>query len=50
MDYNGTQSINLGAYGVPETFLINKKRKILLKIIGPINNDHIKKIKEITNG
>ena len=50
VDYNGTQSINLGAYGVPETFLINKKRKILLKIIGPINNDHIKKIKEITNG
>ena len=29
---------------------INKNRKILLKIIGPINNDHIRKIKEITNG
>ena len=49
VDYNGTESINLGAYGVPETFLINKKRKILLKIIGPINKDHIKKIKEIIN-
>tara|TARA_B100000989_G_C19476110_1_gene442972 strand:+ start:173 stop:718 length:546 start_codon:yes stop_codon:yes gene_type:complete len=49
VDYNGTESINLGAYGVPETFLINKNRKILLKIIGPINKDHIKKIKEIIN-
>jgi len=50
VDYDGTVSIKLGAYGVPETFLINKNRKILLKIIGPINNDHIKQIREITNG
>jgi len=50
VDYNGTESINLGAYGVPETFLINKNRKILLKIIGPINNNHIKQITKIING
>tara|TARA_A100000164_G_C21859205_1_gene749148 strand:+ start:674 stop:1219 length:546 start_codon:yes stop_codon:yes gene_type:complete len=50
VDSNGVESINLGAYGVPETFLINTDRKILLKILGPINNDHIKQIKEITNG
>tara|TARA_B100000941_G_scaffold288750_1_gene266262 strand:+ start:1042 stop:1593 length:552 start_codon:yes stop_codon:yes gene_type:complete len=49
VDYNGTQSINLGAYGVPETFLINKNRKILLKIIGPINNNHVKQIRRIIN-
>tara|TARA_Y100000992_G_C21250573_1_gene485630 strand:+ start:600 stop:1145 length:546 start_codon:yes stop_codon:yes gene_type:complete len=49
VDYSGTESINLGAYGVPETFLINKNRKILLKIIGPLNSDHLKQIKEITN-
>ena len=50
VDKDGVESINLGAYGVPETLLINKNRKILLKIIGPINNDHVKKIREIING
>ncbi len=50
VDKDGIESINLGAYGVPETLLINKNRKILLKIIGPINNDHVKKIREIING
>ena len=49
VDKDGVKSIDLGAYGVPETFLINKNRKILLKIIGPINNDHVKQIKEIIN-
>ena len=50
VDKDGTASINLGAYGVPETFLVNKNRKILIKIIGPINNDHVKQIREIING
>ena len=50
VDKDGTESINLGAYGVPETFLVNKNRKILIKIIGPINDNHIKQIREIVNG
>ncbi len=50
VDIDGTKSINLGAYGVPETFLVNKNRKIIIKIIGPINDDHVKQIKEIING
>ena len=50
VDIDGTKSINLGAYGVPETFLVNKDRKIIIKIIGPINDDHVKQIKEIING
>ena len=50
VDKDGTASINLGAYGVPETFLVSKNRKILIKIIGPINDDHIKQIREIVNG
>lgn len=37
-DYNGTVAIEWGAYGVPETFLIYKK-KIIKKIIGPLNKD-----------
>ena len=49
VDKNGVESINLGAYGVPETLLINKNSKILLKVIGPINKDHVKKIMEIIN-
>lgn len=50
LDFNGTESINLGAYGVPETFLINKNKKILIKIIGPINEDHVSQIRKIING
>ena len=50
VDKDGTESINLGAYGVPETFLINKNRKILIKIIGPINDKDVKQIREIVNG
>ena len=49
VDNDGTISINLGAYGVPETFLI-KNNKIIKKIIGPINNKNyleiLKKINE----
>tara|TARA_Y100001958_G_C21236281_1_gene562783 strand:- start:525 stop:1046 length:522 start_codon:yes stop_codon:yes gene_type:complete len=48
-DRDGTLSINLGAYGVPETFLI-KNNKIVKKIIGPIDNKKyltiLKKINE----
>ena len=50
VDKDGTESINLGAYGVPESFLVNKNRKILIKIIGPINDKDVKKIREIVNG
>ena len=50
VDDDGTESINLGAYGVPETFLVNKNKKILIKIIGPINDKDVKQIREIVNG
>jgi cytochrome c biogenesis protein CcmG/thiol:disulfide interchange protein DsbE len=36
-DKDGTLSIQLGAYGVPETFIVNKRKKIIKKIIGPID-------------
>ena len=45
-DLDGTVAIEWGAYGVPETFLINKK-KIIKKIIGPINEDSFLEIKKI---
>ncbi|MAJ23446.1 MAG: DsbE family thiol:disulfide interchange protein [Candidatus Pelagibacter sp.] len=44
LDYDGSQSINLGAYAVPETILVNNLNKILLKYIGPINEDDYNEI------
>ncbi len=46
LDYNGTLAIDWGAYGVPETFLI-KEKKIIKKIIGPINDNYLIEIKEL---
>tara|TARA_B100000131_G_C17738554_1_gene460010 strand:+ start:78 stop:596 length:519 start_codon:yes stop_codon:yes gene_type:complete len=45
-DNDGTIAINWGAYGVPETFIIYN-RKIIDKIIGPIDDNTILKINEI---
>ena len=45
-DKNGTVAIEWGAYGVPESFLIYKK-KIIKKFVGPINNDSLLEIKRL---
>ena len=37
IDKRGIISIELGAYGVPETYIINKHKKIIRKFIGPLN-------------
>tara|TARA_B110000305_G_C19309924_1_gene573496 strand:+ start:82 stop:603 length:522 start_codon:yes stop_codon:yes gene_type:complete len=47
IDSDGTLSVEFGAYGVPETFIINKNKKIIKKIIGPINKETIEEIKLI---
>ena len=39
----GTNAIEWGAYGVPETFLINKN-KIIKKYIGPLTNSSMEEI------
>ncbi len=46
LDKDGTISIEWGAYGVPESFLIYNK-KIIKKIVGPINKDSLLEIKEL---
>ena len=46
IDKQGTISINFGAYGVPETFLINDKNKVLKKYIGPLNDEDVFEIKK----
>ncbi len=43
-DKNGELSIFLGAYGVPETFVINKNFIIIDKYIGPINDEFVNKV------
>ena len=48
VDKQGTISINFGAYGVPETFLINEDNKVLKKYIGPLNDEDVYEIKKIT--
>ena len=43
-DEDGTISIELGAYGVPETFLINKNKIIIKKFIGPLSDQSVREI------
>jgi cytochrome c biogenesis protein CcmG, thiol:disulfide interchange protein DsbE len=47
VDKDGTLSIEFGAYGVPETFVIDKNKKIIRKFIGPINKEIVEEIKLI---
>ena len=49
IDKQGTISINFGAYGVPETFLVNNEKKVLKKYIGPLNEKDVYEIKKIIN-
>ena len=46
LDNDGTIAIEWGAYGVPETFLIHKK-KIIKKFIGPLNQNLLSDIKSL---
>jgi len=48
-DPNGIISISLGAYGVPETFLVNNKSEIIKKYIGPLTNRNLLEINNIIN-
>ena len=46
VDKKGEVTIQLGAYGVPETYVL-KKGLIIFKHIGPINEDILNKILEL---
>ena len=45
IDSDGTLSVEFGAYGVPETFIIDKNKIIIKRFIGPINKDIAEEIK-----
>ena len=47
IDDDGVISIELGAYGVPETFIINEDKIIIKKFIGPLSDKSMKEIKSI---
>ena len=47
IDKEGALSVEYGAYGVPETFIIDKNKKIVRKFIGPINKKIVEEIKLI---
>ena len=47
IDKDGTLGVEFGAYGVPETFLIDKNKDIITKFVGPINQEIINEIKLI---
>ena len=47
IDKDGALGVEFGAYGVPETFIINKNKKIIKKFVGPINKEIIEEIKLI---
>ena len=48
-DKDGIISISLGAYGVPESFLLNNEFKLLKKFIGPLTEENIIEIVKIIN-
>ena len=47
IDKNGTKSIEWGAVGVPETFIIYNN-KIIKKYIGPLNQELFLEIQNLT--
>jgi len=47
VDKNGTMAIEWGAFGVPETFIINNN-KIIKKYIGPLNQENLVEIQNLT--
>ena len=46
-DNNGVKAIEWGAFGVPESFLIYNN-KVLIKYVGPLNQELVKKIQILT--
>jgi len=47
IDKDGTLAVEFGAYGVPETFLIDKNKDIIKKFVGPIDQEIVNEIKLI---
>jgi cytochrome c biogenesis protein CcmG/thiol:disulfide interchange protein DsbE len=46
-DKDGSVAIEIGAYGIPETFVVNFKGLIVFKHVGPLNNKIYLRISEL---
>ena len=46
-DKDGSISIEIGAYGIPETYIVNSQGIIIFKHVGPINQKIYLKINEL---
>ena len=45
-DLNGSEAIEWGVYGVPETFVVGKDGRIAYKLVGPIGAENLKAVLE----
>jgi cytochrome c biogenesis protein CcmG, thiol:disulfide interchange protein DsbE len=45
IDKKGILAIEFGAYGIPETYIISKDKKIIKKFTGPLTQKSLKEIK-----
>ena len=46
-DLDGMSAINLGVYGIPETFLVDRNGIVINKYIGPVTRIEVDEIKSI---
>ena len=47
VDKTGRTGIDLGIYGLPETFVISEKGIIIYRIIGPLTPDDLKVLEKL---
>jgi len=47
IDKNGRIAIDWGVYGIPETFVVNKKGIIKYRHVGPVNKKNFKKLNSL---
>ena len=46
-DKDGTIGISLGAYGIPETFVVDKNKKVLKTFLGALKPENLKEIEDL---
>jgi cytochrome c biogenesis protein CcmG/thiol:disulfide interchange protein DsbE len=49
VDQTGRTGINLGIYGLPETFVISEEGTVIYRIIGPLNPEDLRTLEKLMN-
>ncbi len=47
IDKDGTIGVSLGAYGIPETYVVDRNKKILKKYLGALDLEDLKEIENL---